>query len=211
MVDATFTAGYAEAPTHGHRDDSEPPVSPPRCVRLPPLIVAAVAWLTLAYPPAVTATVVLPAAFTQMVSESQVIVHGRVADVRSVATAGRRTIESIVTVEVVDGVKGVAGRTVSFRVPNGQVGRYRRIMVGAPEFTAGDEVVLFLKGRAPGMPVPYGLNQGVYRVSRRDGRATVAPLVADGAGRVVRGDPARRPLGIDAFVRQVRVVIEGGR
>ena len=80
-------------------------------------------------------------------------------------------------------------------------------MVGAPEFTSGDEVVLFLSGRAPAVPMPYGLNQGVYRVARDRGQTMVMPLVTEQAGRIVRGDPARRPLAIDAFARQVRALV----
>ena len=49
-------------------------------------------------------------------------------------------------------------------------------MVGAPQFARGDEVVLFLKGSAPAVPMPYGLTQGVYRVNRdASGRAMVTP------------------------------------
>jgi hypothetical protein len=154
------------------------------------------------------ATTVIPAEFAEMVSGSQVIVHGTVVGVRSQITAGRRTIESLVTVAVIDPIKGPAGASIVFRVPNGQVGRYRRVMVGAPEFTEGDEVVLFLTGRAPAMPMPFGLNQGVYRVTRSGGRAVVTPLVATAAGRVVRGDPARRPLTVETFARQVRAMGE---
>jgi hypothetical protein len=125
----------------------------------------------------VSALTVLPATFDEMVSESQLVVHGRVTDVRSQTTAGRRGIETIVTVAVIDALKGAPGREVQFRMPNGQVGRYRRVLVGAPEFATGEEVVLFLRGHAPALPVPFGLSQGVYRISRRaDGRAMVASL-----------------------------------
>jgi hypothetical protein len=84
-------------------------------------------------------------------------------------------------------------------------------MVGAPTFTEGEEVVLFLRGRAPSMPMPFGLHQGVYRVTRRAGRAMVTPLVPEGAGRVVRGDPARHPLALDAFARDVRAIVGRAR
>jgi hypothetical protein len=88
------------------------------------------------------------------------------------------------------------------------MGRYRRVTVGAPQFAEGDEVVLFLSGRAPALPMPFGLSQGVYRVTRDTRQALVTPLVTEGAARVVRGDPARRPLTIDAFARQVRALVE---
>lgn len=158
------------------------------------------------------AMVVIPVEFTEMVAASQTIVQGRVVDVRSYETAGRRTIESLVTVQVVDAIKGQPGGTAYFKLPGGQVGRYRRIMVGAPQFSPGDEVVLFLKGRAPAVPMPFGLTQGVYRVGRdASGRAFVMPAVAAGSGRIVRGDPARRALELDAFTSMVRSIAGVGR
>src|SRR5687768_9105496 len=154
------------------------------------------------------ATTIAPTDFAGMVSGSQVIVHGAIIDVRARATGGRGTIETYVTVAVATALKGERVETVVFRVPGGRVGRYRRVMVGAPDFTVGEEVVLFLSGRAPAMPMPFGLHQGVYRVMRRAGQALVAPLVPDAAGRVVRGDPARRPVALDDFAGQVRTLVE---
>jgi hypothetical protein len=145
-----------------------------------------------------------------MVSESETIVHGRVAEVRSQMRTDRRSIESLVTVAVIDSLKGGSNRLVVFRTPAGQVGRYRRIVVGAPEFEPGDEVVVFLHGSGPMLPTVFGLNQGVYRVKRSGDLALVtpAPVVGDRAAgaRVVRGDPARRPMPVDEFVRQVRTI-----
>lgn len=153
------------------------------------------------------ATVIVPSDFAEMVSGSQIVVHGRILDVRSQMVGDRRTIESVATVAVTDAIKGEPGATVYVRVPGGVVGRYRRVMVGAPSFTPGEEVVLFLTGRPPSIPMPFGLSQGVYHVSRSaDGRALVAPpLPAE--GRVVRGDPARRSIEVGAFVQQVRAVM----
>lgn len=155
-----------------------------------------------------SATVIVPADFNEMVAGSQLVIHGRVVDVRAQMVGDRRTIESVVTVAVDDAIKGSPGSAVVVRVPGGLVGRYQRVMVGAPTFTHGEEVVLFLTGRPPGIPMPFGLNQGVYRVSRgADGHARVAaPVLAE--GRIVRGDPARRPLEVGAFVEQIRSVME---
>ena len=152
------------------------------------------------------ATVIVPAEFTEMVNGSQVIVHGVVSDVQSRMVGGRRTIESLVTVDVIDAIKGQKEATAVFRVPGGEVGRYRRVMIGAPHFAEGDEIVVFLAGRAPALPMPFGLNQGVYRVTRAGGGATVTPLIIEGA--VVRGDPARRPLAVDAFAARIRAIAE---
>ena len=161
------------------------------------------AWL-LASP--VFATVLVPADFNEIVSGSQLIVHGRVVDVRSQLVGDRRTIESVVTVSVMQAIKGDPGATVYVRVPGGEVGRYRRFMIGAPSFRSGEEVVLFLSGRPPSIPMPFGLSQGVYRVSSAaDGRRLIAPPLIE--GRVVRGDPARQPIEVAAFVQQVRAAM----
>lgn len=158
---------------------------------------------------AASAMVVVPAEFSEMVTASELVVHGRVAGVRGQVVGDRRTIETVVTVTVLDALKGQPGDTVYFRVPGGQVGRYRRLMVGAPEFTEGEEVVLFLKGRPPGVPFPFGLTQGVYRVARSaGGEGTVTPPIVDAPGRVVRGDPSRRPVALSAFARSVRAIVE---
>jgi hypothetical protein len=162
-----------------------------------------------------SATVLVPADFAEVVTGSSTIVFGRVVEVRSALTGPRRVIESVVTVSVIQSLKGAAGATVAFRVPNGQVGRYRRVLVGAPEFAEGDEVVVFLEGRAPAMPSVFGLSQGVYRVTRDAAAgALVAPPVTGrgtGAERVVRGDPVRRPMPVEAFAREVRAVLERAR
>jgi hypothetical protein len=151
-----------------------------------------------------SATTLVPADFAQMARESELIVRGTVVSVQSQMAGPRQTIESLITLSVADTMKGTAGTRTVFRVPGGRVGRYRRVMVGAPEFRAGDEVILFLKGRAPAIAMPYGLSQGVYRVARRADAAVVTPAVAAAAGRVVRGDPSRRPLDPAAFARQVQ-------
>ncbi len=132
------------------------------------------------------ATVLLPAQMSDIVEGSQLIVHGRVTDVRSEMPAGRRSIHSFVTVAVDQALKGRPGATVTFRVPQGQVGRYRRIIIGAPEFAVGEEIVVFLTGRAPAIPTVFGLNQGVRRL---------------------RGDAAARRIALAGYARQVRDIV----
>ena len=165
-----------------------------------------------------SATVYVPVDFTTVVKDSGAIVHGRVVDVTARLTGPQRTIESLVTVQVIESLKGSPSTdgTVAFRLPSGQVGRYRRVVVGAPEFARGDEVVIFLRMQAPAIPTLYGLSQGVYRVKRdAAARAVVlpAPITASGGGaeRVVRGDPVRQPMPVDAFVSEVRSILAGRR
>jgi hypothetical protein len=162
--------------------------------------------------PAVTATVLVPAEFREVVTGSEVIAYGRVIEVRPEWAEGRRRIDSVVTFEVASYLKGGSERTVSFKVPGGQLGRYRSVMIGAPVFTPGDEAVLFLRTQPGAMPHVFGLNQGVYRV-RLDpsGRRMVLPpalLVSGDSPEIIRrGSVGRRPVDLDAFGAQVRSVL----
>src|SRR3989454_3262808 len=61
------------------------------------------------------------------------IARGRVVAVDAQWTPDRRTIETLVTLEVESYLKGALGGTVQFRVPGGTLGRFRSIVVGAPE------------------------------------------------------------------------------
>jgi hypothetical protein len=170
-----------------------------------------VVGLLIAWRASVLATVILPADFTTVVGGADLIVAGRVVDVRS-QLSGERAIESFITVRVADTLKGAPRDVVTVRVPGGTVGRYRRITIGAPEFVDGDRVVLFLRTRTVAIPTLFGLSQGVYRVATTSAGDVVlpAPVLARGvsAERVVRGDPARAPLPLAEFLRQVRSLVE---
>jgi hypothetical protein len=170
--------------------------------------------LFLAFTARLSATVIVPIEFRELVTTSPVIVQGRVTDVRSAFVNGRRSVETFVTIEAGDYLKGNLGSHVTFRVPGGEIGRYRTIFVGAPEFRLGEEVVLFLKTAPGAVPVVAGLNQGAFRVvaDRESGRRIVtAPILLGRGGPdaepVVRGAPTRRPMAIDTFRDTVRDVL----
>lgn len=166
---------------------------------------------------AAQATVLIPIEFRELVATSSAIVHGRVTDARSVFVDERRSVDTFVTVAVEDYLKGNLGEYVTFRVPGGEAGRYRTVFVGAPQFARGDEVVLFLKATSGRVPVVVGLSQGVFRVLPEPGsgrRLVTTPVVMSRKGempqRVIRGDPARRPISIETFSDAVRQVMAEG-
>jgi hypothetical protein len=170
-------------------------------------------------PIVVRATVLIPIEFRELTTVSDVIVHGRVTDAHGQWTDGRRGVETLVTVDVSDYLKGNLGPTFTIHVPGGQLGRYRTIFVGAPEFRAGDEVVLFLRRLLPPQGAAYaivGLSQGAFRVvpDVQSGRPTVvSPIVMsispEAPEAVVRGDSHRKPVALDAFRDAVRQVLSG--
>ncbi len=175
------------------------------------LMIAVVGFLLLA--PALRATVLVPAEFGEIVSGSQIIVYGRVADVHAEWSDDRRRIDTIVTLEAATYLKGGPGEAVTFRVPGGQIGRYKNVLVGAPEFHTGEEAVLFLKAQGPTVAHVFGLNQGVFRVrmdAHTGSRLVVPPVLmaaGDGAETVIRGAPGRVPLPLDTFAATVRTAM----
>jgi hypothetical protein len=172
--------------------------------------------MLVAVPAAVRATVLLPIEFRELVTIASTIVHGRVVDVRADWVDGRRAIDTFLTIEADEYFKGGPGDAVVVRVPGGQMGRYRTIFVGAPEFRRGDEVVLFLRGNPARGAVIVGLSQGAFRVvPDRTGRRVVSSPVLMGKSLeqsepIIRGDPSRRPLAVDAFRDLVKRVMAGG-
>jgi hypothetical protein len=180
------------------------------------MIRASLAIAILMIAPVLHATVLIPAEFREIVTGSQIIVHGRVTEVRSERIDDRRSVETIVTLRAAAYFRGGPGEHVTFRVPGGTIGRYRTMMIGAPEFQAGEEVVLFLKSNGPTVSHVFGLSQGVFRVRRdaRTGRTLVVPPAvmsqSETPQRVVRGVTNRQPVPLDAFGAQVRAALGTG-
>ncbi len=161
------------------------------------------------------AHLVVPTEFREVVADASLIVRGTVTDVRSVAVAGRG-VESVTTVAVEDLLKGEADRFVSIRVPGGQIGTRRFVMVGAPSFVPGQHAVFFLRRDAEGAWRPIGLSMGVYRVraDRATGNPVVTPPVVGGwtasvNGRVVRGDSRRQTMALQEFESMVKLIASG--
>ena len=163
------------------------------------------------------ATVFVPREFSELVRASRAIAYGQVVGIRARQTSDRVRVETLVTLRVATYLKGDLGQEVTFVVPGGTFGRYRTIIVGAPEFRQGEEVVLFLNARGPSMPYVLRLAQGVFRVVRQpgSGERTIAPspLVSQSLEwkTVVRGDPARKPMSLVDFATEVRRLAEGHR
>src|SRR3954465_6559529 len=113
-----------------------------------------------------SATVLIPADLGELSRDALAIARGRVAALDTQWTEDRGTIETIVTLDVESYLKGGLGATVRFRVPGGTLGRFRSIVVGAPEFVVDQRVLVFLGAQGPAVPHVLGLSQGVFRLAR---------------------------------------------
>lgn len=157
------------------------------------------------------ATVVVPVDLAEMSREARAIARGRVIAVEGQWTEGRRGIETIVTLQVESYLKGQLGETTQFRVAGGTLGRFRSIVVGAPQFAVGQRVIVFLAASGPAIPHVIGFHQGVYRVNSGASGAVLvspAPAVAS-AVPVPRGSESRVPVPLAEFEQRVRTLSAG--
>jgi lipid-A-disaccharide synthase len=159
------------------------------------------------------ATVLLPADLGDLSRGAYAVARGSIVAVESRWTSAQhRSIETIVTLRADAWLKGDLGRSVQFRVPGGRLGRYRSLVVGAPSFESGQQVIVFLGAAPPALPYVLGLSQGVFRVAAGGTGPVVTPpavMPTSGAPRkVTRGDLSRRPVALAEFERQVRMLTE---
>ena len=163
------------------------------------------------------ATVFIPVELGELVLAARAVAHGRIVDLRPQVSADHRHVDTLVTLDVATYLKGNLGPSVTFRVPGGQIGRYRTVVIDAPHFTLGEEVVLLFGSRGPSIPYVLGMNQGVFRVVSdlvtAERRVLRAPLLGEGADwtPVVRGDPSHEPLLLTDFASRVRRIVERER
>src|SRR5262245_1155852 len=178
-------------------------------------MIMAVITVTWALASPAHATVLIGADLGELAHDAHAIARGRVVAVDAQWTAERRTIETLVTLEVEAYLQGALGATVQFRVPGGSLGRFRGTVGGGPQFAIAERVVVFLGGRGPSVPYVVGFNQGVFRLVRSTNGSTwlVTPpaLVPSGMGAVtiVRGDPQRQPVSLGDFEARVRALVGG--
>jgi hypothetical protein len=163
------------------------------------------------------ATTLIPADLGELSRDARAIVRGRVARLDPQWTEDRRTIETIVTLEVEGYIKGAFGSTLRFRTPGGDLGRYRSVVVGAPEFAVDEHVVVFLGARGPSVPYVLGLSQGVFRLvgtGDAGGWMVTPPVSLAAATRsapIVRGDVSRRAVPLTDFEQRVRALAGGAK
>ncbi len=142
------------------------------------------------------ASTVIPMTITEMADLSGQVIIGEVASVRSYWADNPRRIESEVTLNHVEYLKGrLADSSSTFKllVPGGTVDEWGLRIADAPVLAAGEKWVLFILPTYKTFPV-VGLSQGGFRVQTG----------ADGVERVhTAGLEPVKGVGSDGFVQVV--------
>lgn len=115
----------------------------------------------------------------QMVAASNAVVQGQVIETKSFWDAENRIIVTDATVAVVENVTGTTGRYVTVRTFGGEVNGYTVEAHGFPKFTAGDEVLLFIREakEVDGSIRVTGYQQGQYNIVVQNGVEMAIPAV----------------------------------
>jgi len=144
-----------------------------------PLAVVAVAFAQS------TATTVIPPTFEQLVQQAELIFQGTVTDARSVweGEGGQRHIETYVTFNVEDSVKGQAGASYTIRMLGGTVGDETMEVTDTPKFKVGDREILFVEHNNDQFVPLVGINHGRFHVQHDN--QTGRDVVFNGDGELV--------------------------
>lgn len=199
-----------------------------------PLRFLALCATLLAATAAARATTVIPPEFSELVSESDYVIRGRVRSLSNDVQMrdGREVPFTLVQVEVRDVIAGTAPAVVTLRMLGGRTSDGRELRVeGVPAFTVGDEEILFVQGNGKNFYPLKGVMHGFYPVKfdKKLGREYVArangvPLsstaeislpLADGKiaimlSRIRRADDALTPAEFTRSIREVRAAKNQG-
>jgi hypothetical protein len=134
----------------------------------------------------VTATTVIPPTFDQLVKQAEFIFQGTVTNSQSVweGEGAQRHIESYVTFNVEDNVKGNAGTSYTIKMLGGTVGDETMEVTDTPKFKVGDRDILFVEHNNEQFVPLVGINYGRFRVQRDE--QTGRDIVVNAEGTPVR-------------------------
>ena len=129
--------------------------------------------LFLTFPSGVDSTVVAFKSLEELTKESVMIVKGTVTDILTEWNSEHTLIISFVTIRIEKRYKGkidITADTIVVRQIGGELEGYFTEVVGAPKFTVGEEVVLFLEPAENNFYHVFGMFQGKYRLEKGIGK-----------------------------------------
>jgi hypothetical protein len=134
----------------------------------------------------ITASTVIPPTFEQLVQQAEFIFQGTVTNSQSVweGEGAQRHIETYVTFNVEDNVKGSAGTSYTIKMLGGTVGDETMEVTDTPKFQVGDRDILFVEHNNEQFVPFVGISHGRFHVQRDD--QTGRDIVVNNEGAPVR-------------------------
>ncbi len=150
------------------------------------------------------ASLAVPASVEDLARSSDAVVRGRVVSLQARRSSDGRRISTYAEVETAGVWRGAAPAHVTVVVPGGVVGRIGQRVDGAPTFSEGEEVVLFL-GKTDGRFFRvHGLGQGKFSVSSGEARPDVADFTFVGGTALRAGERRAEAMAVGELERRVR-------
>ena len=114
----------------------------------------------------------------QLARQADLIVKGRIQDIRNQTSQDRSAITTVVVLPIEKQWKGPNVSMVTVRQPGGSAGEITQRVMGLPEFAVGEEVVLFLRKQADGRYATVGGKQGKFtvRINPQSGKEMIEDL-----------------------------------
>jgi hypothetical protein len=149
----------------------------------------------------------VPASVEELARGSEAVVRGRVLSFESHPSADGRRISTSVEVEATDVWRGSAPARVTVVIPGGTVGHLAQRVAGAPRFTVGEEVVVFLGriGTAQAYRVT-GLAQGKFAVEAARATPDLSQTSFVDRRPMQAGERRAESMPVDELERRVRAV-----
>jgi hypothetical protein len=115
-----------------------------------------------------SATTVIPPTFEQLVGQAEFIFQGTVTNIQSVWTGegAQRHIETYVTFQVEENVKGEAGSSYTIQMLGGTIGDETLEISDTPKFKVGDRDILFVEHNNDQFVPLVGIGYGRFHVQR---------------------------------------------
>ena len=142
-------------------------------------IALAALFVALATTPRASATLSKAATFDDKVGNSAAIILGKAVKQESRWDADHRWILTYTTFKIEKSYKGLDGQQeITIVTPGGQVGDVHQETVGIPEFTEGQDHVLFIRNTGAGPTVLF-FDQGASDVAKNGNDRVVTPVSTD--------------------------------
>ncbi|HEY2920172.1 MAG TPA: hypothetical protein VGK77_14395 [Candidatus Binatia bacterium] len=156
-------------------------------------------FICLAVASFVEASTVQKLSFDRLIGEADLIVRGRVEELKIQQAADRRSMTTVVTVSIERQFKGPKVSSVTIEQPGGPMGDIAQGVPGLPEFSSGEDVVLFLKRQRGSTFKIVGGKQGKF----------TAKTQPESNNWVVE-DFARRTEALDSFLARLTSMVKSG-